>query len=106
MEAQAESSASSVKMGQLHIRQFVDERNQYHQALILKERMQRTQKVQQAGNVARWADGDRPRARDRYCRGRSDDGRRQPARSIFKFHVDQVELLHDRTYRLSRDYKV
>ena len=101
MEAQAESSASSVKMGQLHIRQFVDERNQYHQALILKERMQRTQKVQQAGNVARWADGDRPRARDRYCRGRSDDGAvSQRGRS---FHVDQVELLHDRTYRLSRD---
>ena len=49
MEAQAEISASSVKAGQLGIRQFVsqhvDERKQYHQALILKERMQQTQKA-------------------------------------------------------------
>jgi len=44
MESASESSASSVKSGQLDIHQFisqhVDERKQYHQALIIKERLQ------------------------------------------------------------------
>ena len=63
MEAQAESSASSVKMGQLDVRQFVsqhvDERKQYHQALILKERLQQTQKGQQGRQYGAMAGGRR-----------------------------------------------